>query len=332
MFGADKPLVASITVAWNGACTLSRHVEGLKAQTVPLQEIIVVDNASTDETVSLLRRDFPFVTILPLSKNLGVGGGSAAGLEYALKKNYEWFWLFDQDSVADASALEKLLIALTVNPEEAEEIGVLASLLVDPQHGFEHVGHIWRGRFVRVPPEQARSPVVFVDTVMASGSLIRRGALEHVGLPRADFFMDWVDNEFNLRLRHEGFKIAQVRASKVHHRLGEPRRVISFFTRKTGIRIEEPAWRRYFIVRNETVVCWHLYGSTKSRLLLLIRLLRQTASNMWHEQNRLQTLRVAWAGFWDGYAKDLSKSSPSEALSRTLSGRSLAKTEGARGE
>jgi GT2 family glycosyltransferase len=306
----ERPAIASVTVAWNGANTISRHLEALRSQTVPLQEIIVVDNASSDETVGLLRREFPTVTVLPLEENLGVGGGYAAGLEYALGKDHEWFWLFDQDSVAEPAALEQLLKALDSLSEKPDEIGMMVPLLVDPECGIEHVGYLWRDRLVKLAEDQAELPVLLVDTVMSSGSLIHRNVLDRAGLPRADFFMDWVDHEYNLRIRRQGFQIAQVRASIVYHRLGELHRVTSFFTRKPVVRLVEPTWRRYFMARNETFTCWHLFGTARSRFLLLIRLLRHTASNMWHEGNRLENLWAIWSGFWDGYRGDLTRRAP----------------------
>jgi GT2 family glycosyltransferase len=322
--GSEAPRVASITVAWNGARVISRHLESLGQQTVPLAETVVVDNASADETVNTLRRSFPNVTVLQLEQNLGVGGGFAAGLEYALKKNYDWFWLFDQDSTPQPRALEELLEALKVPGVNPDEIGIMASLLVDPECAVEHVGYLWRDRLVKIPHEQARSAVLFVDTVMSSGSLIHRRVLDQVGLPRADFFMDWVDHEYNLRVRRARFQIAQVRASIVYHRLGETQRVTSVFTQKPVVRLVEPVWRRYFMARNETFTCWHLFGTTKSRLFLVIRLLRHSASNLWHEENRLENLWVIWSGFCDGYRRDLSRRGPG-----TIRKSSLQKAEGA---
>jgi rhamnopyranosyl-N-acetylglucosaminyl-diphospho-decaprenol beta-1,3/1,4-galactofuranosyltransferase len=304
---SERPSVASITVTWNGTGAIPGHLEALKRQTVPLAELVVVDNASTDGTLQAVQSSFPDVTCLSLRENGGVGGGFATGLEYAIKRNHEWFWLFDQDSVTEPRALEKLLDALGTLAERPDHIGIVAPLLVDPECGIEHVGYLWRDRLVRVPEEQAQLPVLFVDTVMSSGSLIHRDVLDRAGLPRADFFMDWVDHEYNLRVRRQGFRIAQVRASIVYHRLGEVQHVTSFFKRKPAVRLAEPLWRRYFMTRNETFTCWHLFGTTRSRFLLLLRLLRHTASNAWHEERRLQNLRTVWTGFWDGYRRDLSR-------------------------
>lgn len=301
----EKCAVASITVAWNGIGTITRHLNALQAQTVPLQEIIVVDNNSTDGTCEVVRRDFPQIALLRLERNLGVGGGFTAGLEYALQEGHEWFWLFDQDSVPDFRALEELLSAYATLTEKEGPLGILAPLLVDSQRGCEYVGHVWRDRLVSVQPAKARLPIFFVDTVMSSGSLIRRRAIEEAGLPRTDFFMDWVDHEYNLRIRSRGFRIAQVRASLVSHGLGRPQHAKSFLTRKPVVRSIEPPWRRYFMARNETIVCWHLYGTLRSRFLLIVRLLRCVASNMGHERGRLESLRAVCAGFWHGYRRNL---------------------------
>lgn len=306
--------VASITVTWNGIGTITRHLKALQAQTIALTEIVVVDNNSTDGTRDLLRRDFPDITILPLEQNLGVGGGFAAGLEYALRKGYEWGWLFDQDSVAEPSALEALLHVLDAFSTDRDIIGILAPLLVDSGSGREYVGELWRHRFIKPPPEEAQSPVLFVDSVLSSGSLIRREAIRKAGLPRADFFMDWVDHEYNLRIRNHGFKIAQVRASIISHTVGEAQHATSFFTRKPVIRLVESPWRRYFMTRNETLVCWYLYGTPRSRLLLVLRLVRSMASNLWHEGSRVENTHAVLRGFWDGLRRDLRRRGPPAAV------------------
>ena len=65
--------VASITTAYNAAAALRQHIDALLRQERPLQEIIVVDNASSDETRSLLAAQYPQVTVLRMTENLGAG-------------------------------------------------------------------------------------------------------------------------------------------------------------------------------------------------------------------------------------------------------------------
>ena len=110
MLGNDRPLgfglpmkregsIASVTVSRNAGGMLSEHMEALLYQTRPLNEIIVIDNASTDGTVDTLRRCYPQVTLLPLHTNTGVGGACATSLTYAVGRKHDWISLFDQDSL-----------------------------------------------------------------------------------------------------------------------------------------------------------------------------------------------------------------------------------------
>ena len=72
--------VASVTTSYNAAQVLPRQMEALLRQTRPLQEIIVVDNGSTDGTRELLAERYPQVTVLEMPANLGAAGAWSAGL------------------------------------------------------------------------------------------------------------------------------------------------------------------------------------------------------------------------------------------------------------
>lgn len=299
--------IASVTVSRNPGGMLSEHMEALLHQTRPLNEIIVIDNASTDGTVDTLRRCYPRVTLLPLHTNTGVGGAYATSLTYAVGRKHDWIWLFDQDSVPAPTALQELLNALTSICEGRNEIGVLASLPVDPDSGTEYVGLLWRDRLLPVPAECAREPICFADSVHSSGSLIRREVVERVGLPREDFFMDFVDHEYNLRIRKMGYRIAVVRASVHYHRLGEVYRVRSFPLGNFRMLSREATWRYYFMSRNEAFTIWHLIGNTRSRAFLLTRFFRRAASIVWYDRDKVAKLHMHLAGFVDGLAANLSK-------------------------
>lgn len=177
--------VASVTVVYNAAVVLSRHLQSLKSQSRKLDEIVVVDNASTDGTRGLLAKEYPDVTVLSLPENCGVGGGLAAGLEYAaLQKKHDWVWIFDQDGVPERDSLARLLGGLLyLNGSEATT-AVLAPVCVHPETGMICHGLSWRrGRLL--PTSIAKDePITFLDSVISSGSLVRRDAIEKVGLPR----------------------------------------------------------------------------------------------------------------------------------------------------
>ena len=96
-------------MAYNEGQVLPRQIEALLRQTRPLQEIIVVDNASTDGTSALLANRYPQVKVLRMPDNLGAGGAVAAGMAYAaLEKRHDWVWTFDADSAPNKDALQAL--------------------------------------------------------------------------------------------------------------------------------------------------------------------------------------------------------------------------------
>ncbi len=293
--------IASVTVAYNGANILPGHLEALKRQTRRLDEIVVVNNASTDDTSNLLAARYPEVTVLTLSENGGVGGGYAAGLTYAaLTKKYDWVWLFDQDSVPSKDGLEFLLHGLQHLDGAADNTAILAPVCVHPGTKLPCPGFSWKGgRMVPVSGD-SNQPITWVDMVISSGSLVRRRAIEEVGLPRADFFMDFVDYEHCLRLRRHGFKIAVVRDSHLDHVLGDPSK-FNLLGRTTYWTNHAP-WRVYYRVRNEIFIVWQYYPNWSNKSLALCRLARFALASLLFGKWKLACLGMMYRGFLDGRA------------------------------
>ncbi len=289
--------IASVTVAY--AADLPRQLEALLRQTRPLEEIIVVDNTSADGTAEMLARRYPQVKHLRLASNKGTGGGYSAGLEYAvLQKKYDWAWLLDDDSVPAPDALEKLLEAGEAIAAAGDRIGVLASLPVDSNSGQMLTGWLWQGEMVKPGPDVLGNRYWFVDAVISSGSLVGREAVEQVGLLRADFFIDFVDFEYCLRLRQRGYKVVIVPESRLHHELGKARPVK--FLGRSQAWTERPPLREYYMWRNLTFLMWHLYPMSRSKFYLLRKLLRHASGVVLFNQEKQMCLRRMGLGVWDG--------------------------------
>lgn len=177
-----KPSIASITSAYNAARVLPRQIDALLRQTRSLQEIIVVDNASTDGTGAMLAERYPQVKVLRLPSNVGAAGGWAAGLEYAaLERKHDWIWNFDDDSVPGDSALEMMLV-LGAGAVEDPGVGILAPLPVNSATGARYPPLLWRDGLIRPAERLMREPVWFAEVAVASGCMVRRDVVEAVGL------------------------------------------------------------------------------------------------------------------------------------------------------
>jgi rhamnosyltransferase len=154
-------------------------------------------------------------------------------------------------------------------------------------------------------PVDAIEPITFVDCVISSGSLIRREGVEAVGLPRVDFFMDFVDYEYCLRLRRHGFRVAIVRDSILDHEIGELK-TFNILGRKKYWGDHAP-WREYYMARNETFTIWKNYPQFATKLSVLRRLLHHALGIVLFGKRKLSCLTMMWRGFHDGRAGRLGK-------------------------
>jgi rhamnopyranosyl-N-acetylglucosaminyl-diphospho-decaprenol beta-1,3/1,4-galactofuranosyltransferase len=291
--------VASVTVAYNDASVLPRQIDALLRQKRPLQEIIVVDNASTDGTRALLASRYPQVTVLPMPGNFGVGGAVGVGMSYAaLDRRHDWVLTLDADSAPENDALEGLLQAVESLKDNDREIGMVAPLAVHRETGTCYPPLLWRDGFVKPSTELIEQPIWFADMVMGSGCMIRREVVEKIGVPRADFFMYFLDYEYCLRARSHGYKILIVRASRIAHEVGKARPIQLFGY--SALWPDHAPWHEYYMSRNLTYAVWWLYPNGRTKRFVLRHLLRHAAGAVLFGSNKLACLRRMAQGFADG--------------------------------
>ena len=326
-----QPLsIASVTVAFNGAHILRQHLQALKNQSRSLDEIVVVDNASTDETRQLLATEFPDVTVLPLPRNVGIAGGLAAGLAYAaLQQKHDWVWTFDQDSIPASDTLACLVAGLEHVPETDDSIAILAPLCAHPDTQTPYPSLRWqRWRFVPVEIS-ANDPITFVDMVISSGSLVRQAAVQQAGLPRQDLFMDFVDYEYCLRLRQHGFRIAVVPKSTLQHAIGSPATFKFMGLQKRWA--DHAPWREYYITRNEIFTMWRYFPTMPAKIFVLRKIAQHAIGILLFGKEKLRCLRMIWRGFLDGRAGRLGiRFVPGVSEVRAAVSSSISRTELAR--
>ncbi len=224
--------IAAVVVTYNRLDLLKRTINAIRSQTRPLDEIVVVNNGSTDGTREYLS-SLDDVTVINLEENIGGSGGFHEGIKYVLcRGDHDWIWLMDDDAVPERDSLRRLMEAYEGFPRKLKErIGVLQSQMV--------------GDFDAVPPPDIKTrPVLFG---MFVGYLLRRSVVEEVGLPRRDFFIYYDDAEYSLRIRRRGYRIFKVLGSFIYHKdWAKLRRVRRFPVSKPDI----PPWKGYYIFRN----------------------------------------------------------------------------------
>lgn len=247
--------VCAVVVTYNRPQILSRCLDGIRAQTRAPDGVLVVNNGSTDDTVEVLARDFPWVEVLSLPENLGGGGGFEAGMRHALAQGYDWAWLTDDDPVPEPEALAEILsVAEGLDPGKP---AILCSVQYDPNLDKYNGGFYWRGLPVPVPRETVDRGLPYeVDLAPFCGCLASRTLAAAVGYPRGDFFMRFTDYEYSLRARAHGIPVLMVPTSRMVHSLGERTQGGHTISRN-------PPWKAYYDTRNRVYTALHTRHSVR---------------------------------------------------------------------
>jgi rhamnosyltransferase len=133
-----------------------------------------------------------------------------------------------------------------------------------------------------------------VMTPMTSGCLLNLAAYRSVGPFRDDFFIDFVDNEYCLRLRRAGFSVVRANQARLDHNVGDTRKFGPF------IATNHSPLRRYYKTRNRFLVFREYVRDFPGHCLFdLVRLMKEIASIILFEGEKLDKLRMMWRGWCD---------------------------------
>ncbi len=254
-------MISILVVNHDGRDHLRHCLEQLASQEDRYGEIVVVDNASTDGSATMMRADFPRCRLLALDDNVGFGAANNRAAEAATGDR---LLLLNSDAWLDAGALPLLSAALDADPRLAlvapelrypdgrrqfawaPETGVLGEATQMLRNRFES-----RSWAHRVPPAWLR-PILGPGWFSAACVLLRRTAFEAVGGFDEGIFMYFEDVDLSRRLRHAGWHLSSVPGAVAYHVKGgsrpsgrgelEYRRAQLYYYRK-----HRPAWENRYL-------------------------------------------------------------------------------------
>jgi GT2 family glycosyltransferase len=229
----QHPLLSVIIPNWNGVDHLPTCLGSLRYQTYPNMEVILVDNASADESVALVKRDYPDVVLVQLDENLGLTGGINRGIQVA---RGEIIALLNNDTEVVPGWAEALVTALLDHPGA----GMVASkmLLFDRRDTLHSAGDAYRvdgipvNRGVWQKDEGQFDDDDYIWGGCGGAVAYRRVMLDDIGLLDEDLFMYCEDVDLNWRAQLAGYKCVFAPRAVVYHHLsatggGE---IASFYT------------------------------------------------------------------------------------------------------
>ena len=205
---------------WNGLAYLRPCLDALRRQTYARFETIVVDNASRDQSVAVLRAEYPEVRLLPLTANRGFSGGCNAGIRAA---RGEILVLLNNDTEVAPNWLGALVDALDRHPEAGSAASRI--MLYDRRDHLHSAGDLYRrdgtadshGVWQPYGPPYDRETYVFGGC--GGATAYRRDMLDQIGLLEEAFFMYCEDVDLNWRAQLAGWKCIYVPDAVLYHHL-----------------------------------------------------------------------------------------------------------------
>jgi rhamnopyranosyl-N-acetylglucosaminyl-diphospho-decaprenol beta-1,3/1,4-galactofuranosyltransferase len=297
--------ITAVVVTFNRLALLKECISGLKRQTVPVQEIIVVNNGSSDGTDVWLSAQEGLRVVT--QENLGGAGGQHTGIGVAIEHGADWLWLMDDDAEPFPEALEKLLPFLDQDLVAAAACSVIDN---DGKVSFVHRGVFDYRRLTAdfgcrptaaAEYEKSSFPIGYATFV---GIIVNRKAIDKVGLPKKEFFLHFDDIEYSLRLGNYG-RIILVPGSKILHKENASSH---FFTKrvlgKNRLRIKyEKLWMRYFVVRNVVWGVNEYYGQRwDARLVLAAYYFKSILGILLYDDHKKRRIAFFTSAFKDGLA------------------------------
>jgi len=234
------PDLSIVIVNWNTCALLAECIAAVERETVAIaHDIWVVDNGSTDDSVTMLRRDFPHVQLIESQVNLGFAGANNLAMQ---RSKGRYLLLLNTDAIVTPGSVQALLQLADMSPRAA----IVGAHLLNPDGSFQAsytnfptlwqeflilstLGRRWRGGwYPSHGPDEARG-AQRVDYVEGACLLVRRTALEQVGGLDEGYFMYAEEVDWCRRMRDQGWEVWYQPLAKVVHIGGA-----SSATRKTS--------------------------------------------------------------------------------------------------
>ena len=269
------PTIAIVILNWNGRKYLEKFLPFVTASTIPGAEVIVADNASTDDSIAFLREKYPGLRIITLDRNYGFAGGYNEALKQ-VKSDY--YVLLNSDVEVHPGWLEPAIALL----ENDHSIGACQPkiLMYDDRTRFEYAGAAggWldylgypfaKGRVFDVCEKDEGQYDQAEPIFWASGAalFIRAGLYHELGGLDGFFFAHQEEIDLCWRMQLAGHKVYSCPASIVYHvgggtlPKGNERKVFLNFRNNLimiakNLPAEQLAWKIPFRFLLDSVSAW----------------------------------------------------------------------------
>lgn len=293
-----QPTVITVILNTNRREDTLECLTSLVRGTYSRQEIIVLDNYSTDGSVEAIRERFPDVDVVQLEKNLGYAGNNNVGIELALSRGANWVFILNEDTVVAPDCLTELVQV----GESNHRVGIVGPMVYhyhEPdviQSAGGRFGPFWDSiHIARDEPDIGQMPEThLVDWISGCGILVRRAVIEQVGMIDERYFYFWEETEWCLRAARGGWQVLHVPQAKMWHkgvtRDHQPKPTVTYYaTRNRLLTLSKhhaplPVWVHVWFTILRTLTSWTVKPRWRS--------MHEHRNAMW--QGMVDFLRQHW--------------------------------------
>lgn len=238
-----QPLVVTIILNTNRRADTLACLTSLAQSSYQNNQIIVLDNASSDGSVTAIRAAFPAVQIIELRTNLGYAGNNNVGIAAAIAQAADWVFVLNEDTILDVDCIQELVHF----GESDQRIGIVGPMVYhhsEPtviQSAGGKLGRYWKSQHVaqnELDTGQIPRPHA-VEWISGCAILVRRAVIAQVGAIDERFFYYWEETEWCVRARAADWKIFQVPAAKLWHkgvqRDYRPKPAVAYYTTRNQL-------------------------------------------------------------------------------------------------
>lgn len=205
---------------------LKENIDSIYKQ---VEYVVLIDNNSNNiEEIINLSNSYKNIEIVRNKKNLGVATALNQIIKICDKREIKWVLTLDQDSVCPENIIDEYIKYIDI-----EKIAIITLQIVDRNNKFEF---------------KKSNKFEFVDMCITSASLTNVDICKRVGLFDENLFIDYVDFEYCIRLKRNGYKILKVNSIALLHRLGNMK-IYKLFGKSIHVTNHNNI-RNYYIIRN----------------------------------------------------------------------------------
>ena len=221
-----------IVVNWNSYALTHDTLTSLYQTTYKDYDIVLVDNASTDDSVAQLKQHHPKIILLQNEHNTGFTGGNNKGMQYALDHGYEYVLLLNNDVAVEKDFLEPLVNVLDTH----ENLGAVQPLIYfhhdrelvwnagtqfNPWTGVTKTkGYENKDLGQKLKSLESTSTYQKIDWITGCAFMVKTKAIQKVGLLYEPFFIYYEDVDLSFRIKKAGYELGYVPSSVIYHIAG----------------------------------------------------------------------------------------------------------------